>query len=51
VFGNDSSTSSKNLMKNCASQTDYYFFSPSQDTLSTAFKTIGDSLSKLRVRR
>jgi hypothetical protein len=51
VFGNDSSTSSKNLMKNCASQTDYYFFSPSQDTLSAAFKTIGDSLSKLRVSR
>jgi Flp pilus assembly protein TadG len=51
VFGNDSSTSSKNLMKNCASQTDYYFFSPSQAALSTAFKTIGDSLSKLRVSR
>jgi len=51
VFGNDSSTTSKNLMKNCASQTDYYFFSPSQEALSAAFKTIGDSLSKLRVSR
>jgi hypothetical protein len=51
VFGNDSSTSAKNLMKNCASQTDFYFFSPSKESLSAAFKTIGDSLSKLRVSR
>lgn len=51
VFGNGSSTSAKNLMKNCASQTDYYFFSPSADALKTAFRAIGDSLSKLRVSR
>lgn len=51
VFGNGSSTSAKNLMKNCASQTDYYFFSPSSAALKTAFKAIGDSLSKLRVSR
>jgi Flp pilus assembly protein TadG len=51
VFGNDSSTSSKNLMKNCASETDFYFFSPSSDALKTAFKAIGDSLSKLRISR
>ncbi len=51
VFGNDSSTTSKNLMKNCASETDFYFFSPSADALKTAFKAIGDSLSKLRISR
>jgi len=51
VFGNDSSTTSKNLMKNCASETDFYFFSPSADALKTAFKAIGDSLSKLRVSK
>jgi Flp pilus assembly protein TadG len=51
VFGNGSSTSAKNLMKNCASETDFYFFSPSADALKTAFKAIGDSLSKLRISR
>jgi hypothetical protein len=51
VFGNGSSTSAKNLMKNCASEVDFYFFSPSADALKTAFKAIGDSLSKLRVSR
>jgi Flp pilus assembly protein TadG len=51
VFGNDSDTTSKNLMKNCASETDFYFFSPSTDALKTAFKAIGDSLSKLRVSK
>jgi len=51
VFGNGSSTSAKNLMKGCASEADYYFFSPSQASLETAFRAIGDSLSKLRVSR
>jgi hypothetical protein len=51
VFGNDSSSTSKTLMKNCASQADYYFFSPSAANLQTAFRAIGDSLSKLRVSK
>ena len=51
VFGNGSSTSAKNLMKACASEEDFYFFSPSQASLSSAFKAIGDSLSKLRVSK
>jgi Flp pilus assembly protein TadG len=51
VFGNGSDTTSKNLMKNCASEVDFYFFSPSADSLKTAFKAIGDSLSKLRISR
>ena len=37
------------LLKNCASNPDYYFDSPTSTELATAFKTIGDSLSNLRV--
>lgn len=51
VFGNGSNTTAKNLMKACASEEDFYFFSPSQGALSSAFKAIGDSLSKLRVSK
>jgi hypothetical protein len=51
VFGNGSSTTAKNLLKNCASETDFYFDSPSQTALQQAFQAIGDSLSKLRVSR
>lgn len=51
VFGNGSSTTAKNLLKNCASETDFYFDSPSQASLQAAFQAIGDSLSKLRVSR
>lgn len=51
VFGNGSNSIAKDLMKNCASEVDFYFFSPSTDALKAAFKTIGDSLSKLRVSK
>jgi Flp pilus assembly protein TadG len=52
VFGNTGiSSASKTMMKNCASETDFYFFSPSTAALQSAFKAIGDSLSKLRVSR
>jgi hypothetical protein len=39
------------MMKACASETDFYFDSPTEDALKTAFQAIGDSLSKLRVSR
>jgi Flp pilus assembly protein TadG len=52
VFGNTGiSSASKTMMKNCASETDFYFASPSQEALQAAFRAIGDSLSKLRVSR
>jgi Flp pilus assembly protein TadG len=51
VFGNGSDTTAKNLMKNCASQVDFYFDSPTEDDLKTAFRAIGDSLSRLRISR
>jgi Flp pilus assembly protein TadG len=51
VFGQGANTAAKDMLKYCASQTDYYFDSPSSADLNTAFKAIGDSLSKLRVSK
>ncbi len=45
------STSSQTMLRNCASQSDFYFPSPDSATLSEAFKAIGDSLSSLRVSK
>ncbi len=45
------STSSATMLRNCATQADYYFPSPDNTTLANAFKTIGDSLSNLRVSK
>ncbi|MCB1639791.1 MAG: hypothetical protein KDI15_13190, partial [Thiothrix sp.] len=44
-------TSIQNLMRSCASQADFYFDSPTNEELQAAFKTIGDSLSNLRLSR
>ncbi len=44
-------TTSQNMMRNCATQSDYYFPSPSASELQQAFKAIGDSLSNLRVSK
>ena len=43
--------SAKDVMKECASQEDYYFDTTTGDDLKSAFRAIGDSLSKLRVSR
>ncbi len=51
VFGNGSNAATKTLMKNCASEEDFYFDSPSKTALQAAFRAIGDSLSKLRVSK
>lgn len=40
-----------NLMRNCATTPDYYFNSPSEAELQTAFRTIGDSLANLRISK
>jgi len=45
------STSVDNLMRNCATQPDYYFNSPDAASLRQAFRTIGDSLANLRISR
>ncbi len=39
------------LMRNCASNPDYYFNSPTEAALQSAFHTIGDSLANLRISR
>jgi Flp pilus assembly protein TadG len=49
-FGN-LSTSSRNMMRGCASQSDFYFDSPTNSDLQQAFKAIADSLASLRVSR
>jgi hypothetical protein len=46
---NDNSIAS--LYSNCASKPDYFFNSPTSDTLHSAFQTIGDSLSNLRISK
>ncbi len=39
------------LFRNCASQLDFYFNSPSSEELETAFRQIADSLSNLRISK
>ncbi|MBI1273959.1 MAG: pilus assembly protein [Alphaproteobacteria bacterium] len=50
TFGSVSS-GVRTLMKNCATQADYYFNAPSSATLQSAFQAIGDSLANLRVSK
>ncbi len=49
-FGSVSGASTT-MLRNCASQSDFYFPSPDDATLQAAFQAIGDSLSNLRVSR
>jgi hypothetical protein len=50
AFGSLAS-STEDLLESCATQSDYFFSSPTPEQLTVAFKTIGDSLSNLRVSR
>lgn len=50
AFGNPGTTI-QNLLKNCASASNYYFNSPTNADLQTAFNAIADSLSNLRVSK
>jgi hypothetical protein len=50
VFDLNSSTVGT-MMRNCATQPDYYFNSPDADALKRAFRTIGDSLANLRISK
>jgi Flp pilus assembly protein TadG len=40
-----------NLLRNCATTPDYFFDSPTDVELQTAFRAIGDSLANLRISR
>lgn len=50
AFDNPGS-SVENLLRNCASETDFYFDSPGGSDLQQAFRTIGDSLANLRISK
>ena len=45
----DPGSSIESLLRNCASQPEFYFDSPTGEELQQAFRMIGDSLSNLRV--
>jgi hypothetical protein len=45
------STMAGNLLRDCASQPDYYFNTPDGAALRQAFRTIGDSLANLRISK
>lgn len=49
ALGTNLSTTSKNMLKGCASKEEYYFLSPTTTTLQTVFTQIGDSLANLRI--
>lgn len=51
TFGAGVDQPTKNMLKTCASEEDFFFDSPSKTALQAAFRAIGDSLSKLRVSR
>jgi Flp pilus assembly protein TadG len=51
MLGTDAGTTSINLLKSCATATNYYFSSPSTSELGGIFNAIGDSLSNLRVSK
>lgn len=51
VAFNVTDTGIKSLLESCATSTSNYFDAGDQEKLKTAFKTIGDSLSNLRVSR
>jgi len=50
AFDNPEATT-KSLLQNCATSAAYYFDAGNQTALNTAFRTIGDSLSNLRVSK
>jgi len=51
ALGTSISSSSQTLLRNCATKPEYYFLSPSTDTLQTVFTQIGDSLANLRISK
>lgn len=49
ALGTNLSTTSRNLLRDCATSPDYYFLSPTTNDLQNIFRQIGDSLASLRV--
>lgn len=48
-FGTNISNNGLAVLQGCASQPEYYFYSPTGSSLQTAFQTIGDALANLRI--
>lgn len=51
ILFQQNSNNIKTLLRNCATTPDYFFDSPSAQDLQTAFTTIADSLSNLRISK
>lgn len=51
ALGTGITNSAQNMLRACASKTDYYFNSPTASDLQTAFHTIADSLANLRISK
>ncbi|MDP6389515.1 MAG: pilus assembly protein TadG-related protein [Alphaproteobacteria bacterium] len=49
TFGPSPNAATQDLYRNCATQPDYYYHSPSNDQLADAFHSIGQILTNLRV--
>ncbi len=51
TFGGVPDATTQALYRDCASKPDYYFHSPTNEELSSVFKTIGMQLSNLRIAK
>jgi hypothetical protein len=51
VLFQETATDVKDMLRSCASEEDYFFDTTSGADLKTAFRTIGDSLSNLRISK
>lgn len=49
ALGSSVSTTGRNLLRDCATNPDYYFLSPTTNELQNIFRQIGDSLANLRI--
>ncbi len=51
ALGTGISTSSQNMLRNCATKPEYFFNSPTTADLQVAFHMIGDALANLRISK
>jgi len=51
VLFQETNNTIRTSMRNCATTPDYFFDSPTESELNTAFQVIGDSLANLRISR
>jgi hypothetical protein len=49
ALGSSVSVTGQNLLRACATSSDYYFLSPTTNELQAIFRQIGDSLANLRI--